>query len=148
MSFPVLRCILCPSGVFKNCPCISVVYLEVQNSTVPVKLPKCLPRLPLDPESYFRDSAFQVYLLKQQQKQLFRFMYCFAYYAYAYAYCNHCLYKNMEPPTMSISRRVDKYSCKIVIGWNALYTNENKWKRTTCIYHGSHSQCWVKNKQI
>lgn len=124
MSFPVFKCIPCPSGVFKNCPYISVVYLEVQNGTVPVKLPKYLPRLPLDPDSYFSDSALQIYLLRQQQKQPFEFMYCFAYYAYAY--CKHCLYQNMEQPTMSTSRKMDKYSCKIFIGWNALYNNENE----------------------
>lgn len=92
MSFHVLTFILCPLGVFKHCPYISVLYLEVQNVTVPGKLPKYLPALPLDPGSYFWDSALQIYLLKQQQqKQLFK---CFAYYAYAYY--KHCLYQNME----------------------------------------------------
>lgn len=52
-----------------------MLYLEVQNGIVPVKLPKYLPRLQVEPESYFWTFALQIYLLKQQQKQLFGLMY-------------------------------------------------------------------------
>lgn len=108
------------------------VFGSAKCHTVPGKLPQYLPALPLDPGSYFWDSALQIYLLKQQQqKQLFK---CFAYYAYAYY--KHCLYQNMET-TYIINRRMDQYSCKVLIEWT-LYvtmTMNEKFKNIVEITH-------------